>query len=121
MANPDGQRNKCSSRPEANDVGLPITIDIGQFTTQFVFAQTQVTNPSGGGLTFTIQNVAPTAVVVVVDAACTNVPVIVSGVRMPSPRSPGLQATSYEPGGSDTVKTPVCPAVVAFALPSFFG
>lgn len=37
-------------------------MNVTQFTTQFTFVQTQVTNPSGGGLTFTIQDVGPTAV-----------------------------------------------------------
>jgi hypothetical protein len=47
---------------QAGSIFTNTTFDITQFTTMFTFVQTAVTSPSGGGLTFTIQNVSPTAV-----------------------------------------------------------
>src|SRR5438067_745294 len=47
---------------EARSVFTNSKFDITQFMTQFAFVDTNFTNPSGGGLTFTIQNVGPNAV-----------------------------------------------------------
>src|SRR5262249_45359425 len=46
---------------EAGSIFTKDKFDIGNFSTQFTFVQHGGTNPSGGGITFTIQNAGGTA------------------------------------------------------------
>jgi hypothetical protein len=55
------QLTNAAVQNQAGSIFTNTTYDITQFSTQFTFVQNQFSTPSGSGLTFTIQNVASTA------------------------------------------------------------